>query len=182
MIPAFHGSRTQCRFPPPRDWPSDPGLGRRYAAVLADGGRGSRPAPHQPQGHLRSRRARSSARCRSGRTKGPRPSRRAATVLGGKTNGFAGRFPTMTVKIRKYEKSKRVGLEADIRFRWPDGTWFRRRFRAPVNTQNQAQRWGEDLERRLYAQGKNGALARSRRDVDSPSNPTHQEVFRTPNG
>jgi integrase len=88
----------------------------------------------------------------------------------------------MTVKIRKYEKSKRVGLEADIRFRWPDGTWFRRRFRAPVNTQNQAQRWGEDLERRLYAQGKNGALARSRRDVDSPSNPTHQEVFSTPNG
>jgi integrase len=86
----------------------------------------------------------------------------------------------MTVKIRKYEKSKRVGLEADIRFRWPDGTWFRRRFRAPVNTQNQAQRWGEDLERRLYAQGKNGALARSRRDVDPSSNPTHQEVFSTP--
>ncbi len=68
----------------------------------------------------------------------------------------------MTVKVRAYVKSKHAGYEADIRFKWPDGTSFRRRYRAPVNTKGQAQRWGEDLERRIYAQGKNGTLARSK--------------------
>lgn len=78
----------------------------------------------------------------------------------------------MTVKIRKYVKSTHTGYEADIRFEWPDGSPFRRRYRAPVNTQAQAQRWGEDLERRVYAQGKNGALARSKRDVVPEAAPT----------
>ncbi len=73
----------------------------------------------------------------------------------------------MTVKIRKYTKSMQIAWEADIRFKWPDGTPFRRRFRAPVNTANQAQRWGEDLERRIYADGKDGSLARTKRDVTS---------------
>ncbi len=85
----------------------------------------------------------------------------------------------MTVKVRQYVKSKHAGLEADIRFRWLDGTWFRRRFRAPVNTENQAQRWGEDLERRLYAQGKGGALAHSRRDPAVPGAPEEKEVTTT---
>jgi integrase len=69
----------------------------------------------------------------------------------------------MTVKVRRYVKSKRAGYEADIRFRWTDGTWFRRRFRAPVNTVSQAKRWGEDLERRIYAEGPASRLTRSKR-------------------
>ncbi len=85
----------------------------------------------------------------------------------------------MTVKVRQCVKSKHAGLEADIRFRWLDGTWFRRRFRAPVNTENQAQRWGEDLERRLYAQGKGGALGQSRRDPAVPGAPEEKEVTTT---
>jgi integrase len=85
----------------------------------------------------------------------------------------------MTVKVRKYTRSKRVGVEADIRFRWPDGTWFRRRFRAPVNTEAQALRWGGDLERRIYAQGKDGVLARSKRDAPVPDEPVAMEVTNT---
>ena len=88
----------------------------------------------------------------------------------------------MTVKIRRYMRSGHVGLEADIRFKWPDGTWFRRRIRAPVSTENQAERWGNDLERRIYAQGKSGALARSKRDVDLPAEPTTEEVSTTTKG
>jgi integrase len=82
----------------------------------------------------------------------------------------------MTVKVRQYVRSKHVGLEADIRFRWPDGTWFRRRFRAPVSTENQAQRWGEDFERQLYAQGKGGTLGHSKRDPAVPTAPDEKEV------
>ena len=82
----------------------------------------------------------------------------------------------MTVTIRKYRKSKRMGLEADIRFEWPDGTSFRRRFRAPVNTENQAKRWGEDLERRIYAQGKNGLLAQTRRKPITSASDAPPEV------
>jgi integrase len=85
----------------------------------------------------------------------------------------------MTVKIRRYAKRKQVGLEADIRFRWPDGTWFRRRFRAPVNTENQAQRWAEDLERRVYADGKGSALARSARAPLVVAAPEEGEVRTT---
>lgn len=86
----------------------------------------------------------------------------------------------MTVTIRKYEKSKRVGWEADIRFRWPDRTMFRRRFRAPVNTASQAQRWGEDLERRLYAGGKGGTLTLSKRDVASEVSPRKADPSEVP--
>jgi len=76
----------------------------------------------------------------------------------------------MTVKVREYMKSSHTGYEADIRFKWPDGAIFRRRYRAPVNTKAQAQRWGEDLERRIYSQGKNGTLARSKReDASEPA-------------
>ena len=67
---------------------------------------------------------------------------------------------------RTVSADKHVGLEADIRFEWPDGTRFRRRFRARVNTENQAKRWAEDLERRLYVQGPKGLLARSKRAGD----------------
>jgi integrase len=79
----------------------------------------------------------------------------------------------MTVKVREYKGTrKRKGLEVDIRFEWPDGTWFRRRYRSPVNTRAQAQRWGEDLERRTYAQGKDGLLAKSERAPDAVPSPS----------
>lgn len=70
----------------------------------------------------------------------------------------------MSTTVRPYEKGEKLGFEVDIRFEWPDGTAFRRRRLAPVNTENQAQRWGEDLERRIFAQGKEGLLARSKRE------------------
>jgi integrase len=49
----------------------------------------------------------------------------------------------MTVKIRKY---KRGGFEVDIRFTYPDGSPFRRRFKAPVTSVSAAKRWGEARE------------------------------------
>jgi integrase len=85
----------------------------------------------------------------------------------------------MTVKVREYVKSSHTGFEADIRFKWPDGSTFRRRYRAPVNTKAQAQRWGEDLERRIYAQGQDGTLARSKRD-DAPSEAANTDTKEVP--
>lgn len=58
------------------------------------------------------------------------------------------------IKVRPYNKSKRQGWEVDLRFDWPDGTSFRGRYRAPVNTELQARRWGEAKERELFARGK----------------------------
>jgi integrase len=49
----------------------------------------------------------------------------------------------MTVKIRAY---KRGGFEVDIRFTYPDGAPFRRRFKAPVANVSAAKRWGEARE------------------------------------
>lgn len=76
----------------------------------------------------------------------------------------------MTVKVREYRGTrKRGGIEVDIRFDWPDGTPFRRRLRAPVNTKLQAQRWGEDLARRMFTQGPHGLLAKGERDPEPAS-------------
>jgi hypothetical protein len=75
----------------------------------------------------------------------------------------------MSVKVRNYRKQPGV-FEVDIAFKWPDGMSFRRRFRAPTSTERQAARWGEDLERRIFAQGRDGTLARSERDA-APSEP-----------
>ena len=44
----------------------------------------------------------------------------------------------MTIKIRQY---KRGGFEVDIRFTYPDGTPFRRRIRAPVESKSAAKRY-----------------------------------------
>jgi integrase len=49
----------------------------------------------------------------------------------------------MTVKIRQY---KRGGFEVDIRFTYPDGSPFRRRIKAPVESRSAAKRWGEARE------------------------------------
>src|SRR5262249_44713804 len=43
----------------------------------------------------------------------------------------------------------------------------------------QAQRWGEDLERRIYAQGKEGLLAKSERDENPCPAPAEQKPIPT---
>jgi integrase len=49
----------------------------------------------------------------------------------------------MTVKIRAFRSG---GFEVDIRFTYPDGTPFRRRLKAPVESKSAAKRWGEARE------------------------------------
>jgi len=57
----------------------------------------------------------------------------------------------MTIKIREWKKGNQVGFEVDIRFTYPDGTPFRRRIKAPVESKTAAKRWGEAMERELFA-------------------------------
>jgi integrase len=49
----------------------------------------------------------------------------------------------MTVKVRAFRTG---GFEVDIRFTYPDGTPFRRRLKAPVESKSAARRWGEARE------------------------------------
>jgi integrase len=49
----------------------------------------------------------------------------------------------MTVKVRAFRSG---GFEVDIRFTYPDGTPFRRRLKAPVESKSAAKRWGEARE------------------------------------
>jgi integrase len=58
----------------------------------------------------------------------------------------------MTVKIREWKKGKRMGFEVDIRFSYPDGTPYRRRIKAPIESKSAAKRWGEAKERELLMQ------------------------------
>jgi hypothetical protein len=78
----------------------------------------------------------------------------------------------MTVNVRQYVKSSRVGWEVDIRFAWPDGKVFRRRYRAPVSTKSQALAWGRAREVALLTAGQGDELARSRRDEEEKEVPT----------
>ncbi len=55
----------------------------------------------------------------------------------------------MTVKVREWKKGSSVGFEVDIRFTYPDGSPFRRRIKAPVESKSAAKRWGEAREREL---------------------------------
>lgn len=80
----------------------------------------------------------------------------------------------MTVTVREYTKSNRVGFEVDLRFEWPDGTAFRKRLRAPVATKSQAKAWGQRREVEIVAAGQGGELARSRRD--KPETPNGKEI------
>jgi integrase len=52
----------------------------------------------------------------------------------------------MTVRVREWKQGKTVGFEVDIRFTYPDGTPFRRRIKAPVESRSAARRWGEARE------------------------------------
>jgi len=69
----------------------------------------------------------------------------------------------MTVKIREWKKGKNVGFEVDIRFTYPDGTPFRRRTKAPVESRSAAKRWGEAKEQALLM-GPSPALLRQQED------------------
>jgi integrase len=55
----------------------------------------------------------------------------------------------MTIKVREWTKGKRMGFEVDIRFTYPDGTPYRQRVKAPVESKSAAKRWGEAREREL---------------------------------
>jgi integrase len=55
----------------------------------------------------------------------------------------------MTINVRQWKKGKRVGFEVDIRFAYPDGTPYRQRIKAPVESKSAARRWGEAREREL---------------------------------
>jgi len=56
------------------------------------------------------------------------------------------------VKIRPARSGS--GLEADIRFRWPDGSVYRERRKVLVTGRAAAQRWAEARERELLARGR----------------------------
>ena len=56
----------------------------------------------------------------------------------------------MSVKVRPYRNG---GWEVDIQFRLPDGSRYRQRCRAPVETKSGALRWGQDRERHLLQHG-----------------------------
>jgi integrase len=75
----------------------------------------------------------------------------------------------MTVTIREYTKSKRVGFEVDIRFEWPDGSDFRRRCRAPVSTKSQAIAWGRAREVELIRSGKQEPVAPTPQPEEVPT-------------
>jgi integrase len=55
----------------------------------------------------------------------------------------------MTIKVREWRKGTKMGFEVDIRFTYPDGTPFRRRVKAPVESKSAAKRWGEAREAEL---------------------------------
>jgi integrase len=57
------------------------------------------------------------------------------------------------VKVRSYRGSHDK-WEVDIRFRWPDGTAYRERAKAPVASKSAALRWGHAREVSLLAAGK----------------------------
>ncbi|MBN1611758.1 MAG: site-specific integrase, partial [Polyangiaceae bacterium] len=65
----------------------------------------------------------------------------------------------MTVTVRQFRSG---GWEVDIRFKWPDGTQFRKRAKAPVNTKAQARRWGEELQRETIVRGKQAEEERAK--------------------
>jgi integrase len=54
------------------------------------------------------------------------------------------------VKVRKH---KRGWYQVDIRLRLPDGTRFRERTKAPVQSRSAAQRWGEARAREIFLTG-----------------------------
>ena len=66
----------------------------------------------------------------------------------------------MTIKVREWKKGKRMGFEVDIRFTYPDGTPFRRRIKAPVESRSAAKRWGEAKERELLIRPSPAVLRR----------------------
>ncbi len=57
----------------------------------------------------------------------------------------------MSVTVRQYRGGH--GWEVDLRIRWPDGSTYRERNKAPVSSKSGAVRWGQDRERHLLQHG-----------------------------
>jgi hypothetical protein len=74
----------------------------------------------------------------------------------------------MTIKVREWKRGKHVGFEVDIRLTYPDGTPFRQRIKAPVESRSAARRWGEAREREL--------LTKPSPSVQKQQTLEHQEV------
>src|SRR5580700_11643936 len=72
----------------------------------------------------------------------------------------------MTVRIRAFRSG---GFEVDIRFTYPDGTPFRRRIKAPVESKTAARRWGEARERELFALPSPKALREQGEEKEVPT-------------
>src|SRR5262245_52896903 len=84
----------------------------------------------------------------------------------------------MSVKVRPYTKSKRVGFEVDISFTWPGSSLrFRRRYRAPVATEAQARAWGRAREVELITQGRDSELAKSKHEKPAAGVPKLQDFW-----
>lgn len=80
----------------------------------------------------------------------------------------------MTVRVRPWSKNGKSGWEVDILFRWPDGTRYRERKKAPVTSESGARRWGQQREAHLMAAGKDATEPKS--DDPGPTKPDTSTV------
>jgi len=71
----------------------------------------------------------------------------------------------MAVKIRGRPGGK--GYVVDVRVRQLDGSWYRERHRVAVTTRSAAQRWGQQLESAIIAQG--GKRTEEKPEVPAPT-------------
>lgn len=78
----------------------------------------------------------------------------------------------MTVRVRQWNKSMQTGFEVDIRFTYPDGSPFRQRIKAPVESKSAARRWGEAKERELMTGPSPRSLEQQRLEQHRKEAPT----------
>ncbi len=83
----------------------------------------------------------------------------------------------MSVKVRPDRKDPRY-WEVDIVFRWPDGSRYRERRRAPVTARSAAQRWAEAREKEVWKEGKAAIDARKQPPPPVKEVPTLGDFFK----
>jgi hypothetical protein len=83
----------------------------------------------------------------------------------------------MTVKVRQWTKGTQMGVEVDIRFTYPDGTPFRQRVKAPVESKSAAKRWA--TQGGTHAARVRAALRRQPREGGSPQASTVDWIEKT---
>ncbi len=81
----------------------------------------------------------------------------------------------MTVRVTQWRKNGKQGWEVDILFRWPDGTRYRERKKAPVTSESGARRWGQQREAHLMSAGKD-AVEKSLAPQPPPPKPGSSSV------